>query len=159
MAEDGSVLDSWEELDDKEVLNKQLEGIKVTENAPSEERNSSPNLLLEEGNRTQYTPQVKILKRQTDQGLGDSKNKGNKGPQKTLQQREAEYKEARLRILGAPMATEDSNNLAANFSAENRPIRLVKQVDDLKQQQAENSVTILRDPKGPDGTAGFSQNR
>ena len=46
--------------------------------------------------------------------------RGNKGPQKTLQQREAEYKEARLRILGAPMATEDSNNLAANFSAENR---------------------------------------
>ena len=40
-----------------------------------------------------------------------------------------------------------------------RPVKLVKQVEDLKQQKSDNPVTILREPKGPDGTAGFDQNR
>ena len=38
----------------------------------------------------------------------------NSTPQKTLEQREAEYKEARLRILGEDYSTEDNvNNSAA----------------------------------------------
>lgn len=62
--------------------------------------------------RTQYVPSqaaVKILKRPTNdknnsQLLGEQKPKA---PIKTLQQREQEYAEARLRILGSAKSEED----------------------------------------------------
>lgn len=60
--------------------------------------------------RTPYAPPeptVKILKRPTNdknQQLADAKPKA---PVKTLQQREQEYAEARLRILGAAKSPDD----------------------------------------------------
>lgn len=61
--------------------------------------------------RTQYMPPektVKILKRPTnDKNNPSSTDQKPKAPIKTLQQREQEYAEARLRILGAAKSAED----------------------------------------------------
>lgn len=113
--------------------------------------------IKEESGRTQYTPQVRILKRSTD-NTQSAKNtsKSQVQPQKTLQQREAEYKEARLRILGEDYSGADNCNNSA-VVAETRPVKLIKQTEDLKLTQ--NKVQLLREPRGPDGTAGFDQNR
>lgn len=61
--------------------------------------------------RTQYVPPektVKILKRPTnDKNNSSSADQKPKAPIKTLQQREQEYAEARLRILGAKSAEDE----------------------------------------------------
>lgn len=61
--------------------------------------------------RTQYVPPepvVKILKRPTnDKNNQQSAEARPKAPIKTLQQREQEYAEARLRILGSAKSAED----------------------------------------------------
>lgn len=69
--------------------------------------------------RTQYVPSeptVKILKRPTNDKnspqLGDQKPKA---PIKTLQQREQEYAEARLRILGSAKCEEDDEYVLCTF--------------------------------------------
>lgn len=73
-----------------------------------------PVILNEEVSRTQYVhqqPQVKILKRPSATKRKDTLlmngEKVSKQPIKTLQQREAEYAEARLRILGAAKNEEE----------------------------------------------------
>lgn len=71
--------------------------------------------------RTQYVPPeptVKILKRPTNdknnqQLLAEQKPKA---PIKTLQQREQEYAEARLRILGSAKSEEDEEYVNVIFS-------------------------------------------
>lgn len=61
--------------------------------------------------RTQYVPPeptVKILKRPTNEkGDRQTADSRPKAPIKTLKQREQEYAEARLRILGAARSPED----------------------------------------------------
>ncbi|XP_060588670.1 SUZ domain-containing protein 1-like [Ruditapes philippinarum] len=159
MADENDILESWEELDDKEVLDKRLQDIKITQ----PEKNGTDDgvsQMKEEGSRTQYTPQVRILKRSTDDNAESAKNNKSKvqvQPQKTLQQREAEYKEARLRILGEDYsgAAENCNNSAT--VPESRPMKLIKQTEEMKLQP--NKVQLLREPRGPDGSAGFDQNR
>ncbi|KAL4220879.1 SUZ domain-containing protein 1 [Mactra antiquata] len=158
MAEDGDVLESWEELDDNEVLDKRLQDIKITER----ENNSSDGVvsqIKEEGNRTQYTPQVRILKRSSE-NTSEKTNitRTNVQPQKTLQQREAEYKEARLRILGENYSGSDNCNNSAAISEETKPVQIIKQKPEQK-SMVTNKVQLLREPKGPDGSIGFDQPR
>ncbi|XP_060591001.1 SUZ domain-containing protein 1-like, partial [Ruditapes philippinarum] len=134
MADENDILESWEELDDKEVLDKRLQDIKITQ----PEKNGTDDgvsQMKEEGSRTQYTPQVRILKRSTDDNAESAKNNKSKvqvQPQKTLQQREAEYKEARLRILGEDYsgAAENCNNSAT--VPESKPMKLIKQTEEMK---------------------------
>lgn len=72
--------------------------------------------------RTQYVPPeptVKILKRPTNdksnqQLLGEQKPKA---PIKTLQQREQEYAEARLRILGSAKSEEDDEYVSSTLAS------------------------------------------
>lgn len=116
--------------------------------------------MKEEGTRTQYAPQVRILKRQSDTN-GIPKGNASKlqgTPQKSLQQREAEYMEARMRILGEDYsgAADNCNNSAA-VVCENISIKLVKQVEDMKLQSGK--VQLLREPKGPDGDNSFDEGR
>lgn len=75
----------------------------------------------EDSIRTQYTPpepSVKILKRPSRENKDDSTGsefisvvngdtKSNRQPVKTLQQRQMDYAEARLRILGEAKSPED----------------------------------------------------
>ncbi|XP_021360964.1 uncharacterized protein LOC110455273 isoform X2 [Mizuhopecten yessoensis] len=68
MAEDGAevtVLDSWEELDDSRIMNKKLEEIKISN---QDDKKMTGSLVLENQDRTQYQPQVRILKRRSDPG-------------------------------------------------------------------------------------------
>lgn len=85
-------------------------------------RNNGPIIVQgEDSIRTQYTPpepSVKILKRPTREtknncsnsdslGLLNGESKSSRQPVKTLQQRQLDYAEARLRILGEAKSPED----------------------------------------------------
>ncbi|XP_064459577.1 SUZ domain-containing protein 1-like isoform X2 [Ornithodoros turicata] len=124
MADDISedICDDWEDIVENGVLEKELERLKVKTCSKNSEHPTFhagdmavPRVLLEDPLRTQYTPTVKILKRPPDatksgvtaNGTGSEKSP-NRQPVKTLQQREAEYAEARLRILGSARSEDDS---------------------------------------------------
>nr|XP_022342135.1 SUZ domain-containing protein 1-like [Crassostrea virginica]XP_022342136.1 SUZ domain-containing protein 1-like [Crassostrea virginica] len=153
MAEEanGEVLDSWEEFEDTKDLDKKLQEMKLKDT----KKISSDAVVVEDGNRTQYTPQVRILKRKSDaQSATAQGTRSSNKPTKTLEQREAEYAEARRRILGSTSSTEVKEE---EIITNNRPPRLM-QMDEARQNLNNNcSVAILRQPRGPDGTDGFDQ--
>ncbi|XP_011422610.1 SUZ RNA-binding domain-containing isoform X1 [Magallana gigas] len=153
MAEEanGEVLDSWEEFEDNGDLDKKLEEMKLKDS----KKTASEAVVVEDGNRTQYTPQVRILKRKSDaHSTAAHGTRANNKPTKTLEQREAEYAEARKRILGSTSSTEVKEE---TIITNNRPPRLM-QLDEARQNLNNNcSVAILRQPRGPDGTDGFDQ--
>ncbi|KAG8234067.1 hypothetical protein J437_LFUL013563 [Ladona fulva] len=130
-------------------------------------RNFSPTIstistviIQEDGLRAQYVPPeptVKILKRPARsmnrngdgfQFNGDSKPRQ---PIKTLQQREQEYAEARLRILGEARSPAEQPN-------DDRVNRIQMKMEVLRTTGCE-SENIVRHPKGPDGTKGFHVRR
>ncbi|KAF4519065.1 hypothetical protein B566_EDAN001655 [Ephemera danica] len=136
-------------------------------------------VILDDSVRQYYgppDPKVKILKRPTNSSEGNQVNGDSRPRQhKTLKQREQEYAEARLRILGearspdesptspsAVNANEGMNHLqtklevlttsdqgktaAQGVVGELRPAKVVIETDN-----------ILRTPRGPDGTKGFKR--
>ncbi|GAB1608133.1 SUZ domain-containing protein 1-like [Argonauta hians] len=151
MADDGEVLDSWEELDDKAVFDKKLK--EFNENMkPKTVRLLTP--LQDDSLRTAYQPQVKILKRQPGTGAPTNRT-GNSAnnvsivrPLKTLEQREAEYAEARLRIMGC--ATGYDGQQTQLPSDTSKPVKLLQQME-----YCSPDNNIVRQPKGPDGSRGF----
>ncbi|GFX89050.1 hypothetical protein TNCV_2853501 [Trichonephila clavipes] len=73
-------------------------------------------MKLEDSSRTPYIPQVKILKRPNDaKTVVVSEKSPSRHPAKTLQQREAEYAEARLRILGSASSEEEQSSRYVNI--------------------------------------------
>lgn len=60
-------------------------------------------ILREDTDRTHYTPQVRILRRSPEERPKNEKNITQNTPAtwKSVEQREQEYKEARLRIFGS----------------------------------------------------------
>ncbi|XP_052820766.1 SUZ domain-containing protein 1-like [Mya arenaria] len=155
MADETEILESWEELENNEVLDKKLKGIKISNG--NDRSNEKVSELREEGGRTQYAPQVRILKRDTSATMSpEDRAKNLKGPQKSIQQREAEYKEARLRILGEGYSgAGDNSNTPVTAQPDVRPIKLIKPTDEMNQPR----VMVVREPRGPNGTAGFDQHR
>lgn len=146
-----------------QVLEKKLERLKVkTHSTKSNNSNplttnsgelTMPRVLLEDSVRSQYAPTVKILKRPPDasrsggslNGSG-SERSPNRQPVKTLQQREAEYAEARLRILGSARSEDDSQKEKSGGVSVMNHGALPEQV--------------VRQPRGPDqGSNGFQQPR
>ncbi|XP_069683677.1 SUZ RNA-binding domain-containing isoform X2 [Periplaneta americana] len=128
--EDVDVIESWEDIEESGVLDRKL--LQAETPSPDESEimssrgtSNGPIILQgEEGIRTQYVPPeptVKILKRPARNTLhgsgdgpllnGDSKPRQ---PIKTLQQREQEYAEARLRILGEARSPEEQLQIATN---------------------------------------------
>ncbi|CAE1313192.1 unnamed protein product [Acanthosepion pharaonis] len=152
MAEDGEVLDCWEQLDDKTVFDKKLQEINDNLKSKSPNSNRLSGSLQEDTQRTPYQPQVKILKRQPGTGantdrIGNSANISINRPVKTLEQREAEYAEARLRIMGCATGYDGQQT---QTPADNRPVKLLQPFD-----CPPSDNNIVRQPKGPDGTRGF----
>lgn len=107
--------------------------------------------------RTQYTPPeptVKILKRPSqnsngvDGSLMNGENKPHRQPIKTLQQREQEYAQARLRILGEARSPEEI--------VDDRVNKIQAKVEVLRPPEMD---CIIRLPQGPDGTRGFNVRR
>uniref|UniRef100_A0A3B4EBP3 SUZ RNA-binding domain-containing n=1 Tax=Pygocentrus nattereri TaxID=42514 RepID=A0A3B4EBP3_PYGNA len=91
-------------------------------------------------------PQIRILKRPTSNGtLGSSVTRSRPSPQvKSLAQREAEYAEARKRILG---------------SADDTPQERPSSDRSPRSEDTRSNNHVVRQPAGPDGTQGFRQRR
>ncbi|XP_073970628.1 SUZ RNA-binding domain-containing isoform X3 [Rhodnius prolixus] len=102
-------------------------------------------------------PAVKILQRPNQNGfrngLMNCETKP-KQPLKTLQQREMEYAEARLRILGEARSPEE--DLTVN-NIDDRICKIQTKTEILR--PTENCAGIIRLPRGPDGTTGFNLRR
>ncbi|KAJ8923317.1 hypothetical protein NQ315_001875 [Exocentrus adspersus] len=100
-------------------------------------------LTGEDALRSQYVPpepMVKILKRPSKDAQNSSDSKVYQ-PKKTLQQREQEYAQARLRILGEASPEKNDEKIS---------------IQKPKPCEVEN---VIRMPKGPDGTNGFTLRR
>ncbi|CAL1544456.1 unnamed protein product [Lymnaea stagnalis] len=181
MAEEEIDLDSWEEQADSGVLDKRLEemsiDIQAKENdkrkqAQSIHSTASP-LLIDDSGKTQYQPQVRILRREPKTPSSPQKNhRDNSGltnvtasskHSKSLQQREAEYAQARLRIFGSLPPEENDENDDGNgtdsFTAKDDDLNIEKQSSPqiIKPDPSSPRVSIVRQPKGPDGTSGFKK--
>lgn len=115
------ILDSWEDFTDYEAPKS---GKTKKSNAGGGNDTSSSVVVTEETHRTQYKPQIRILKRepQDNKRGGINLNNANDGvtadnsneakpKAKTLAQREAEYAEARRRILGPSYNPEEQQQL------------------------------------------------
>jgi len=104
---DDDVLDSWEDAIDTGELEKRMEQrekeIRIQEEAQKQlqARAIGSSALATQGElgKTDYVPQIKILKRQNGPAQKDVKQQNQK-PLKTLAEKEAEYAAARARILG-----------------------------------------------------------
>uniref|UniRef100_A0A8C5MH29 SUZ RNA-binding domain-containing n=1 Tax=Leptobrachium leishanense TaxID=445787 RepID=A0A8C5MH29_9ANUR len=95
-------------------------------------------------------PQIRILKRPTSNGLASNANASSRPavPVKSLAQREAEYAEARKRILGSASPEEEPDKPVVD-----RPAR-INQPEDVRQCN-----NVIRQPLGPDGSQGFQHRR
>ncbi|KAK9501754.1 hypothetical protein O3M35_012425 [Rhynocoris fuscipes] len=163
--EDGNTYDNWEELEDSGELDKQIEKIHLNNTPlPNGESKLCPNersvIILSEDLRAKLLPPepaVKILQRPNQNGFRNGLTNGEvkpKQPVKTLQQREMEYAEARLRILGEARSPEE------DFTVDNVDDRICKiQTKTEILRSTENCAGIIRLPRGPDGTIGFNLRR
>lgn len=119
------IADCWEEIDDVklnnqlDIIKKEVEGIqnqkRIGDTMPLRNGNIPPIMIAmrpDEGNYTTNKSAVKILRRPTQSNESRSLNFKPKQPIKTLQQREQEYAEARLRILGSAKNPEDELDAA-----------------------------------------------
>ncbi|XP_071883154.1 SUZ RNA-binding domain-containing isoform X3 [Anas platyrhynchos] len=95
-------------------------------------------------------PQIRILKRPATNGVLSNPNSATRPafPVKSLAQREAEYAEARKRILGSASPEEEQEKPILD-----RPTR-ISQPEDTRQPN-----NVIRQPLGPDGSQGFKQRR
>ncbi|XP_018561114.1 SUZ domain-containing protein 1 isoform X2 [Anoplophora glabripennis] len=146
--QDVEVIENWEEIEETDVLEKKFNNL-LTPSRTLDSRSNNVEkpvkiiLTGEDALRSQYVPPeptVKILKRPSKDVQNSNDSKVYQ-PKKTLQQREQEYAEARLRILGeaSPEKTEEKISIQKS-----RP------------SEVEN---VIRMPKGPDGTNGFTLRR
>ncbi|RWS24561.1 hypothetical protein B4U80_07981 [Leptotrombidium deliense] len=130
-----------------------------------------PHITLEDSTRTQYVPQVKILKRPKE-GKGGSDGSGKLSPVKnslnngksntqgkSYEEREANYAKVRLRIMGSAAPTydenEENNDSTKTTNTDAGPSSRMN--GDLMRGQVD--VPILRQPQGPDGSKGFTVKR
>lgn len=160
--DDEDIWDSWEDVADSGELERRMEerekqvrekDEKVSSGSSKlkETKTNSPVLMQEDTNRTHYRPQLRILKRPDSGGSNLSKTQENskeKPVHKTLAERQAQYAEARARILGSATADE------SNDSEKNETPKVIH----VEQKLPEN---VIRLPRGPneDGSKGFEFRR
>ncbi|XP_030745222.1 SUZ domain-containing protein 1 [Sitophilus oryzae] len=141
-------IDNWEDIDETDVLEKKVNNLIMPSledsslNGNIEKGPIKVTLASDDALRSQYAPiepTVKILKRPV-KGAQNTTDIKKIVPKKTLQQREQEYAEARLRILGE----------ASSEKPEER-ISIVKTRPEID--------NVVRSPRGPDGTRGFNIRR
>lgn len=71
---------------------------------------------------------------------------------KSLEEREAAYAEARMRIFGASQSSDEASGVGDYSNS-----AVAKQLETMR--MIDNSPSIIRQPHGPDGTKGFGANR
>uniref|UniRef100_A0AAV2LWC5 SUZ RNA-binding domain-containing n=1 Tax=Knipowitschia caucasica TaxID=637954 RepID=A0AAV2LWC5_KNICA len=113
-------------------------------------------VIQDESQPTVPPPQIRILRRPTNNGtLGSSHNQGRPTPQvKSLAQREAEYAEARKRILGSAGPEDPPQDKASTDRKSGR-----NNNSTLPSEDSRSNNHTVRQPVGPDGTQGFQQHR
>ncbi|KAJ1065552.1 hypothetical protein K5549_016644, partial [Capra hircus] len=114
-----------------------------------------PIVIQDDSLPTGPPPQIRILKRPTSNGVVSGPNSASRPalPVKSLAQREAEYAEARKRILGSASPEEEQEKPILDRSFSFRPTR-ISQPEDSRQPN-----NVIRQPLGPDGSQGFKQRR
>ncbi|XP_076133096.1 SUZ RNA-binding domain-containing isoform X1 [Alosa pseudoharengus] len=158
--DDDEVAESWEEAADSGEMERRLEEkLRISQ----KERMSSGNavrspmktaiVIQDDSLPAAPPPQIRILKRPSSNGsLGSPLTQTRPAPQvKSLAQREAEYAEARKRILGS--ATPDDTP-QERPNADRSPRINTTPSDDTR-----SNNHVVRQPAGPDGTQGFRQRR
>ncbi|OCT73401.1 hypothetical protein XELAEV_18036378mg [Xenopus laevis] len=151
--EEDEVAESWEEAADSGEIERRLEKklkISQRENNNTKSPPRAPVVIQDDSLPSGPPPQIRILKRPTSNGLASSPHACSRpaAPVKSLAQREAEYAEARKRILGSASPEEEQEKPVAE-----RPAR-INQVEEIRQQN-----NVIRQPLGPDGSQGFRQGR
>lgn len=160
---DEEVAESWEEAADSGEMERRLEEklrIAQREKESSISSTQSPlktaMVIQDESQPTAPPPQIRILKRPTNNGtLGSSLNQSRPSPQvKSLAQREAEYAEARKRILGSAGPEEAPQDKAGTDRRSGR-----NNNSTLPSEDSRSNNHTVRQPLSPDGTQGFRQHR
>ncbi|XP_035621294.1 SUZ domain-containing protein 1-like isoform X1 [Oncorhynchus keta] len=160
--EDEEVCESWEEAADSGEIVKRLEAkLKISQKAKkaSISSGSSPirtaMVIQDESLPAAPSPQIRILKRPSSNGSLESSGSSNRLTQqpKSLAQREAEYAEARRRILGSASSEETPQDKPRP----ERPVRVSAQPPQPELVSLNNHM--IRQPTGPDGTSGFRRYR
>ncbi|XP_051915806.1 SUZ domain-containing protein 1-like [Hippocampus zosterae] len=160
---DEEVTESWEEAADNGEMEKRLEEklrISQREKESSNHHCSSHSplktamVIQDDCLPAAPPPQIRILKRPANNGsLGSPSNQNRPTPQvKSLAQREAEYAEARKRILGSACPEET----AQDKNASDRTGRINST---LPSEDTRSNNHTIRQPNSPDGTQGFRQHR
>ncbi|XP_026965822.1 SUZ RNA-binding domain-containing isoform X2 [Sagmatias obliquidens] len=144
-------LSKFQKLFTKEIDRRLEKKLKITQ---KERKSKSPPkvpiVIQDDSLPTGPPPQIRILKRPTSNGVVSSPNSTSRPalPVKSLAQREAEYAEARKRILGSASPEEEQEKPILD-----RPTR-ISQPEDSRQPN-----NVIRQPLGPDGSQGFKQRR
>ncbi|XP_020637690.1 SUZ RNA-binding domain-containing isoform X2 [Pogona vitticeps] len=152
--EDEEVAESWEEAADSGEIDRRLEKkLKITqkESRKSKSPPKVPIVIQDDSLPTGPPPQIRILKRPTSNGVLSNPNSASRPafPVKSLAQREAEYAEARKRILGSASPEEEEQDKPIL----DRPTRITHP------EEARLASNVIRQPLGPDGSHGFKQRR
>ncbi|XP_076003266.1 SUZ RNA-binding domain-containing-like [Genypterus blacodes] len=153
--EDEEVAESWEEAADSGEIERRLEAkLKINQEAKKSSFSSGGSpvrtavVIQDDSLPAAPPPQIRILKRPTNNGTaGNSASSRPSQQMKSLAQREAEYAEARRRILGS--ATSDE--APQDNPGQERQIRVTAQ----QTEPVRPNNHVVRQPTGPDGTSGF----
>ncbi|KAM6313083.1 SUZ RNA-binding domain-containing isoform 1-T1 [Podargus strigoides] len=141
------------ELEQSQEIDRRLEKkLKITqkESRKSKSPPKVPIVIQDDSLPAGPPQQIRILKRPTTNGVLSNPNSASRPafPVKSLAQREAEYAEARKRILGSASPEEEQEKPILD-----RPPR-ISQPEDSRQPN-----NVIRQPLGPDGSQGFKQRR
>jgi len=171
MNQESVVTDNWEDIDETE-LEKRLEQEKQERIKKEQEmaaaRQNGLTILSNGGDDfrprilQRPKPVVTILKRPDSSNALSSASQQNLKPQlKTLEQREKEYAEARLRILGSAVSdespTEQSKQLVNLKISPSSSSNYLPNANQSQPQRAPENVVRL--PKGPTPGQGFNIRR
>ncbi|KAG5682649.1 hypothetical protein PVAND_011988 [Polypedilum vanderplanki] len=170
MSREVDISDSWEDIDETE-LEKRLKEEKIKREQEMSAATNQNGLLVTNGGDnfrprilqrpkeiTTQQNQIKILKRPESSNSSSNQQKSNSKPQiKTLEQREKEYAEARLRILGSSECAASDQKLSPTSSTNN--FQNYSQQLQHQQRIPENNINIIRQPRGPQAGTGFNIKR
>lgn len=155
--EDEEVAESWEEAADSGEIERRLEAkLKINQETKKSNMGSGGSpvrtaiVIQDDSLPAAPPPQIRILKRPSNNGTAGNPASASRPSQqmKSLAQREAEYAEARRRILGSA----SSDDTPQDNPCQDRPARISAQQ---QPEPVRPNNHVIRQPSGPDGTSGF----
>ncbi|CAL8402297.1 unnamed protein product [Arctogadus glacialis] len=155
--DDEEIADSWEEAADSGEIERRLEAkLKISREAKKSSLSSGSSVvrtgvvIQDDSLPAAPPPQIRILKRPSNNGMMGNPSSSRPSQQmKSLAQREAEYAEARRRILGSA----SSDDAPQDKPSQDRHARVSGQQP--PSEPVCPNAHVIRQPSGPDGTSGF----